>query len=448
MSKISLFIALGLASLSIASAQAPAANSTVSITFQDDAGVPIGDPQSIVYAKCTPLNLLAFNQETGEGYTTAQAIDPNAALNLYSDPYCQRLEFGTVGTWNSTSAGTAILYAVQWVGPAPATDPPGTFNPIGYQLPAVVTPPTTATPRDPFAMNPERGRILVGIVTSVLAIGVIVGIYQVYQAAQYVAPPKKPKKKKDENKIKGPYVGAKKVKKTEAFYKKPAKEGDYTAIGTDGGYGYRGGAETPGTIGGHSTRSDNRSTSMLLGPNTTFDRPDRFSVMSTASTYGPTLVTRSSPSPPNTNSQLEVSGGVGGYGVGGYGVGVGPGGGAGMGANPGRQQHADLLASESVLIDIHEPLGHGLQGPPSSNQNNNNYNNNNPGEFANFGFDTPYGNNNNNHPNYNNSSNPYIASTSSSSSSSSPAGRGGEVLVPMYQLDSRGSPTRRTGRLP
>ncbi|KAG0324806.1 hypothetical protein BGZ99_001422 [Dissophora globulifera] len=86
---------------------------------------------------------------------------------------------------------------------------------------------------DRFVMDPAKGRIVVGLVSAVLAIGVIIGVCQVYSAAQYVPPPPKPKPKKAVGK-----VGGKKIKKKDAYFKKPVRdERSSMLLGSESGVG-------------------------------------------------------------------------------------------------------------------------------------------------------------------------------------------------------------------
>ncbi|KAF9350568.1 hypothetical protein BGX26_011271 [Mortierella sp. AD094] len=362
------------ATLSLVSAQNNS-KQTILLTFQDGNGASIGQPLTIPLSECIPIDTTAFLADDGSLYASVVANDTQAALNLYSSPYCQILQSGAVGMWNNT-ATTVNITGIRWEGSAPAADLPGTLNPAGFPE---INPPTTNVTHpggendgsgghksngkndDNFVLDPSKGRILVGLVSSILAIGIIIGVYQVYQAAQYIPPPKKSKKKAG-----GAVVGAKKIKKTEAYYKKPVKEDSGAGMGGSGFI----------TSGAASIAENNRSSSMLLAPSSMQERSrqDRYSFASVSSSTVPTFVARLSP--PNTTS----------------------------------------TTTDSVLIDmLHDPF-------PSVN-------NTGATDLIQFGYDTP----------------PY---STTSPSSSSPTGRGGEVLVPMHHLDSRQSPTRRTGRSP
>ncbi|KAF9102051.1 hypothetical protein BGX27_011193 [Mortierella sp. AM989] len=365
--------------LSLVSAQQQTA---LSLTFQDENGTPLGQPQSISLAECTPITFVSPDAGADD-YTSVVSSDIYAALNLYSDPQCQVLESATVGMWNNT-APVAGITGIRWVGPAPASDPPGKLTPTGYSSSTPSSPGTSGSEvPDRFVLDPSKGRAVVALISAVLAIGVIVGVYQVYQAAQYAPPPKKPKKKAVEG---GGVVGAKKIRKKEAYYKKPIKEKEFNAAGAGVGFGT-------------SSISENRSHSMLLSPPLQDQsRQDRYSFASTFSANASTFVaTRSTPP-----TSAYYSSGLGGVDAG---VGVGP-------MHHGRE---DLLGSDSVLIDIQsDPFI-----SPSSTIT------------PEFGNDSLYN-----------------TMYSASSSSPLPSGRSGEVLAPMHQLDSRQSSTRRTGRSP
>ncbi|KAF9173601.1 hypothetical protein BGX21_002675 [Mortierella sp. AD011] len=273
------------ATLSLVSAQ----KQSISLTFQDDNGDAIDDPLAIPLSECITFNATTLLPDTGGSYASVVANDIQAALNLYNGPYCQILQTGTVGMWNNTDTMTGIS-SVRWEGSS--TNPPGTLNPTGFPL--INPPKSNETDSDTgddgtetnnnnnnvtFTMDPSKGRVLVGLVSAILAIGIIVGVYQVYEAAQYIPPPKKSKKTVGEG---GGIVGAKKVKKGQAYYKKPPKEDFGAGIG-----------------GSASAVENNRSNSMLLAPTSMQERPrhDRSSFASVASATVPTFVPRIPPRP-------------------------------------------------------------------------------------------------------------------------------------------------------
>ncbi|KAF9992949.1 hypothetical protein BGZ80_001195 [Entomortierella chlamydospora] len=278
------------ATLSLVSAQ----KQTILLTFQDDNGAAIDNPLTIPLSECIPFNTTTLLPDTEGSYASAVASDTQAALNLYSGPYCQILQTGAVGMWNNTDA-TAGIASIRWEGSS--TDLPGTLNPAGFPL---INPPKsnetgsetgsdtkhngtkTSNSDDTFIMDPSKGRVLVGLVSAILAVGIIIGVYLVYEAAQYIPPPKKPKKTAGEG---GGIVGAKKVKKGQAYYKKPPKEDFGAGIG-----------------GSASAVENNRSNSMLLAPTSMQERPrhDRSSFASVASATVPTFVPRIPPRPTST----------------------------------------------------------------------------------------------------------------------------------------------------
>ncbi|KAF9383595.1 hypothetical protein CPB97_006329 [Podila verticillata] len=225
---------------------------SVTLTFYDDAGEPIeGATQTVPRASCVNLDTSLLP----DGYTSVVASVPQAALNLYPRPYCPFLSKSSVGFWNNTDVMFDTL-SVRYEGLAPATTPPGTlsdtqFPPNMYVQPKIQDPEDGTGPKpDDWVLNPEKGKLLVYIVAGVLGVGVSIGLYLVYQAAQYKAPPKKNKEKK----FKG--LQTKKVKKKDAYFIKPAKVDANTTPLLDG-------MTPPGTP-GHLTNKTSKSTEALL----------------------------------------------------------------------------------------------------------------------------------------------------------------------------------------
>ncbi|KAG0091451.1 hypothetical protein BGZ92_000653 [Podila epicladia] len=198
---------------------------SITLTFYTDAGEPIeAATQTILRATCVDFNTALFV----DGYASVVASEPHAALNLYPGPYCTFLSKSTVGFWNNTDAVLNTL-SVRYEGLAPDTAP-GTlsdtaFPPNMYVQPKIPDPEGNgkgANPAD-WVLDPEKGKIVIILVAAVLGVGVSIGLYAVYQAAQYKPPPKKKKEKK----FKG--LQTKKVKKKDAYYLKPVKEANKTA---------------------------------------------------------------------------------------------------------------------------------------------------------------------------------------------------------------------------
>ncbi|KAF9434577.1 hypothetical protein BGZ76_007785 [Entomortierella beljakovae] len=188
---------------------------TITLSFLNAEGTVVGQPQSISYATCTTL-IVPQPINPGEvSYTTVRATDLRAGLNLYAGSYCQLNQGSTVGQWKNEGYAANIL-AVRWEGTADAIYPTGVYRPDDF--PHRMNVQQKITPNR-FTLDPSKGKILVGLVSVVLAIGVITGIYQVYKASLYVAPPKKPKKEKKSNGL-----NIKKVKKKDAYYRKPIRE--------------------------------------------------------------------------------------------------------------------------------------------------------------------------------------------------------------------------------
>ncbi|KAI1317962.1 hypothetical protein EDD11_007484 [Mortierella claussenii] len=187
-----------------------AAGETISLSFLDASGASIGEPQVIPWGECVNLD------STKGAYSSVSSSNPQAALNLYSSEYCQILAASTVGNWPNTG-NVASMAAIRWEGTAPSSLAPGTVRPEGFPKGMVVQTqvPKSEGDNEVWSMDPAKGQLLVGLVSGVLAVGVLIGVYQVYRAAQYVPPPQTPKKQTGLN--------TKKIKKKDAYYKKPAK---------------------------------------------------------------------------------------------------------------------------------------------------------------------------------------------------------------------------------
>ncbi|KAF9539884.1 hypothetical protein EC957_004892 [Mortierella hygrophila] len=189
----------------------------ITYSFLDEDGGPIGQAYPILKVKCTPLASL-----NGQTYASIQTSDGRSALNLYSDAVCQVGVASSVGEWPNVSPSAGIV-AVRWEGAAPADRPTGNVSVVTFDKGLETQPYNpvdddgTSSSKDPvWVMNPSKGRVVVGLVAAILVLGVAVGIYQVYVAAQYKPPPKKPKKPKTG-------LNIKKIKKKDAFYKKPSR---------------------------------------------------------------------------------------------------------------------------------------------------------------------------------------------------------------------------------
>ncbi|KAG0266575.1 hypothetical protein BG011_001764 [Mortierella polycephala] len=180
---------------------------TLIVTFLDANGAPVGQTLTITKRKCLNLDTSSI---PGGAYASIKTSDPRAGLNLYQSEYCQALTNSAVGEWPNT--GTALdTKSFRWEGTAPSSRKTGslTTNPFPPGM-AVQTQVANL-----WVMDPTKGILVVIVVAVVMVIGVAIGIYQVYKAAQYVPPPKKPKK-----------VGldTKKIKKKDAYFKKPARD--------------------------------------------------------------------------------------------------------------------------------------------------------------------------------------------------------------------------------
>ncbi|KAF9372973.1 hypothetical protein CPC16_002105 [Podila verticillata] len=323
-------LAKALLALSLASS----ALADITLTFYDAAGSPIGAPASVPLTTCQQFDPTAYPD-----FVTVKASDPQAALNLYDTPYCSYTIRSAVGEWNSTQVANII--AVRHEGTSQS--PTGTISekefPKGMAIQSVIP-----DPEEPhWGADPEKGKIVIIVVSIVLALGVFIGAYQVYEAAQYKPPPKKPKKPKTG-------LNTKKIKKKDAYFKKPMKEDEqsFQRLHNDS-------SPEP-----HSQMME-RSRESQYSEGTYLDWTSR------------------------NNSQLNVS-------------------------------HANTGARKGdVSIDMRgpspSPMGNRPYTPDLIHFDNNNNNNNNN---SSNGYNTNYNNNNNNN---------------------NQRGRGGEVLVPMHNLD-------------
>ncbi|KAG0296752.1 hypothetical protein BGZ96_008612 [Linnemannia gamsii] len=150
-----------------------------------------------------------------------------------------------VGFWNTNTSNPSLIgiKAIRWEGTAPSNMTPGTLNPVAFPPNMIVQPlapvedngaPQKAQGNPRFVVDPARGRIVVGLVSAILLAGILIGVREVYKAAQYVRPSKsRPGSTFNEKSEKGfgggvygydvgsiGTVGARKVKKKHAYYRK------------------------------------------------------------------------------------------------------------------------------------------------------------------------------------------------------------------------------------
>jgi hypothetical protein len=211
----------------VASLITPAAaqdSTSITLSFTDENQEPFGEPQTIPSRTCTLFTAVSVDDPTLT-FTAAQSSDDHAYLNLYQDGICQQLLGGVVGHWSKLDINaTAGAVAIRYEGSSPTSEP-GFFDSNGFPQGLVVqtivpdADNPNPTPDPVFIMDPAKGVIVVALVALVLVIGMAIGAYQVYKAAQYKPPPKPPKEPKLG------VVGTKKVKKKQAYYKKPTKDG-------------------------------------------------------------------------------------------------------------------------------------------------------------------------------------------------------------------------------
>ncbi|KAF9940298.1 hypothetical protein BGZ67_007928 [Mortierella alpina] len=199
---------LALMSLNAPTVSAQAAGATVDLTLYNEESVAIGQPQSIPKITCTGINIAE-----GTSFASASASDQRSALNLYQDRFCQIVIASTTGKWANSGTSPNITY-IRWEGTAPATATTGEVTTSGWP-PNMAIQTQVAGPGQ-WVMDPKKGIIVVALVAVVMVIGVLIGIYQVYKAAQFVPPPKKEKKPTGLN--------TKKIKKKDAYFKKPVRD--------------------------------------------------------------------------------------------------------------------------------------------------------------------------------------------------------------------------------
>ncbi|KAG0237468.1 hypothetical protein BGX31_003593 [Mortierella sp. GBA43] len=175
----------------------------LSLTFHNEAGGSLGQ-QTIPYAECTPL--------TQEAFASVTSTDSQAALNLYEDRWCQTVVRSTVGEWSKVEEVQGVI-TIRWEGTAPSDRAPGSLSTDAFPEKMFVQKPISGP--DAWVMDPAKGKMVVILVAAVLLIGIMIGSVQVYRAAQYTPPPKKPKKQTGLN--------VKKIKKKDAYFKKPPR---------------------------------------------------------------------------------------------------------------------------------------------------------------------------------------------------------------------------------
>ncbi|KAG0342284.1 hypothetical protein BG000_005799 [Podila horticola] len=200
-----------LATALLALTLASSAVADITLTFLDADGVQIGEPQPIPLASCTNLN---FDYTLyPNGFASVKASEPQAALNLYDQLYCPFTIRSAVGQWASNQVPGTIL-AIRHEGNS--VNPPGTISEKEFPKGMIIQTQVPDPEEPQWVMDPDKARSLVIVVAVILVIGVAIGVYQVFRAAQYKPPPKKPKKQTGLN--------TKKIKKKDAYFKKPMKD--------------------------------------------------------------------------------------------------------------------------------------------------------------------------------------------------------------------------------
>ncbi|KAF9194879.1 hypothetical protein BGZ51_007099 [Haplosporangium sp. Z 767] len=401
---------------------------TITLTFRNEVGEPIGVPLTIPLTTCTLLDTSSL-ASTGGLYSSVTASDPQAALNLYSADYCSVLSSSVVGQWNNV-APVENMIGIRWEGSAPSSLPPGTLRPEAFP-PGLAVQTPVPNPAEQWVMDPAKGRVVVAVIAVVMVIGVALGIYEVYKAAKFVPPPKPYKP------IPMGMVGAKKVKKKGAYYRKPVNRDS------------------------QSTMADAVSHDVTLRR---ADRESQFPLLSQqrdSTMSGPVMQEHSKDDRFSVYTFTSGTAAPGNFSGAGTGAGAGAGTGAGIGSGAGSMDRTNKTnntgngysrgradnSPEAVLIDMHDTTtlrrpwaqSHSSSGsgyPPSSSTtlvDSNQFS-------ANSSSQSVY------HP-------PPPSSQGSLSYSRGhgqvpgQGGRGSEVLVPMQQLEPRQSPSRYPDRM-
>ncbi|KAF9346934.1 hypothetical protein BGX34_003517 [Mortierella sp. NVP85] len=399
---------ISLAASLIAPAAAQSSGQSITLSYSDENNEPIGTQQTIQFITCTPL-VVSAEDPTLTTFTAVATSDDHAYLNLYQDGNCQILMGGTVGHWNTVEEPrTAGAVSIRWEGSS-SSAVPGFFDPNGFPHGMAVQTRVPTADNPMFVMDPSKGVIVVALVALVLVIGMAIGAYQVYKAAQYKPPPKPPKEPKLG------VVGTKKVKKKQAYYKKPTKDGGQALLNSS--------SPTPDGNSRSSVMSQHqhqpmqeRTKNERLGVPVSPVTP--VSPTSTHS-YGNSIGTGSSAfnNHPNNNNNNNNNNNVLPYSV------------------PGNNNNFNNRRND-VLIDIQDTA------PPTFNSNSNFrplWQGNAPGgshggtstavDLIQFGHDGGA------------SQNTYRPGPSAPQ----PPGRSGEVFVPMHQLGQRPPPSQRMG---
>ncbi|KAF9172872.1 hypothetical protein BGX21_001411 [Mortierella sp. AD011] len=198
-----------------------AQSDSITLSFLDNDGTVIGETQTVSYASCAILKAPQLTSDDG-AYATVRTSDLRSALNLYKDSTCQLLVRSTVGEWANV-APVANMVAVRWEGTADSSLATGVIRPDAFPKGMVVQTKVDPSPSETqLILDPSKGKLLVGLVGAVLVVGVIIGAYQVYQASLYEAPPKEKKEKKPKG------LNTKKIKKKDAYFKKPVRNDQQT----------------------------------------------------------------------------------------------------------------------------------------------------------------------------------------------------------------------------
>ncbi|KAG9320376.1 hypothetical protein KVV02_005595 [Mortierella alpina] len=306
------------------SPSAPPSETSPPPPSETDPGVPEVPevPEDVPEEETPPVAMEAMVAAAAVGYASVTASDPQSALNLYSDPHCQVLASSAVGQWMNEGA-VANIVAMRWEGTAPASMPPGTLSPNAF--PPAMAVQTKVPEIEEWVMDPSKGKIVVGLVAAVMVIGVAIGAVQVYRAAQYVPPPKKYKA------VSTGVVGIKKVKKKDAYFKKPVRDSMMSSASAPAGVGI-------GFITTSSAPASPRSSRMMADQSSRsplMHERSRESHFSVASSSAPTLAPISS-----AGGYMDWSGGHHGS--------------SGQGRRTNSHNNSDMHQNDAILIDMQD----------------------------------------------------------------------------------------------
>ncbi|KAF9578283.1 hypothetical protein BGW38_006006 [Lunasporangiospora selenospora] len=366
------------------------AKETIALSLLGQDGSVIGTPQVIERAICSMIDISSVPE--GTVYASVSAAVKQSGFNLYSDGACQLFAKTAVGQW-SQAAVPGVL-RVRWEGPSSATV--GTLGDVPFP-PNMAGQTLVPEAKIVWKLDPSKGKTVVGLVAAVLVIGIAIGVYQVYRVAQYKPPPKQPKKPKLGTNVK-------KIKKKDAYYKKPvrADQQAFQRLHNESPEPSMSSLRSTQPMGQRPLPMQHNQSSLPQLPMIERSRDSQYS--EGASTFvnwneRPTMNTNKGSGTGSGSSRL------------------------GNGRDSVSIDMRGALTPDLIQLDGQDPHHHNHHGHNHSNSNNSN----------NSGYANPanyFSSNNNSSYNYNNNNN--------SNNNGYQRGRGGEVMVPMHNLDSSG----------